>query len=49
MNYRVAVRDWSPADRERLAALLATLRADLVRTRADESGWSIERDDGPER
>lgn len=48
-DYRVAVRDWSPADRERLAALLATLRADLVRTRADESGWSIERDDDPER
>jgi len=48
-DYRVATRDWAPADRERLAELLATLRADLVRTRADESGWSIEPGEGQER
>ncbi len=43
-DYRVALRDWSRADRDRLAELLAVLRDDLSRTRADESGWSIEAD-----
>ncbi len=45
-DYRVALRDWSRADRDRLAELLEVLRDDLLRTRADESGWSIEDDAG---
>ena len=46
-DYGVALRDWSRADRDRLGELLEALRADLVRTRADESGWSIARADDP--
>ncbi len=43
-DYRVALRDWSRADRVRLASLLAAIRDDLLRTRAVDSGWSIEAD-----
>ena len=44
-DYRVALRDWSRADRDRLAEVLAVLLDDLMRTRADESGWSIAREE----
>ena len=40
-DFEVALGDWSPADRTRLATLLERLRADLLRARVDESGWSI--------
>jgi DNA-binding MarR family transcriptional regulator len=40
-DFEVALGDWSPPDRSRLAALLERLHADLLRARVDESGWSI--------
>lgn len=40
-DFEVALGDWSPGDRTRLASLLERLRNDLLRSRVDESGWSI--------
>jgi len=40
-DFEVALGDWTPADRVRLAALLERLHADLLRARVDESGWSV--------
>jgi DNA-binding MarR family transcriptional regulator len=37
----VALDDWSADDRAALALLLQRFRDDLLRTRTDESGWSI--------
>jgi len=44
-DYRVALRGWSRADLEQLGALFVRLRADLLRTRADASGWSVAPDE----
>jgi DNA-binding MarR family transcriptional regulator len=40
-DYRVALREWSSADLVQLGTLLVRLRNDLMRTRTDESGWSV--------
>ena len=43
-DYAVAVGDWPEADRARLGELMRRLRAALLQTRADESGWSVRKD-----
>ncbi len=45
-DFEVALDDWTPADRRRLAVLLERLRADLLRARVDESGWSVGKEAG---
>jgi DNA-binding MarR family transcriptional regulator len=43
-DYAVALGDWSDADRATLAELLVRLREALLRTRTDETGWSVRKD-----
>jgi DNA-binding MarR family transcriptional regulator len=43
-DYAVALSDWSDGDRALLAQLLDRLREGLLRTRADETGWSVRKD-----
>jgi DNA-binding MarR family transcriptional regulator len=43
-DYAVALGDWSAADRVTLAQLLDRLREGLLRTRTDETGWSVRKD-----
>jgi DNA-binding MarR family transcriptional regulator len=43
-DYAVALSDWSDTDRATLAELLDRLREGLLRTRVDESGWSVRKD-----
>jgi DNA-binding MarR family transcriptional regulator len=43
-DFDVALADWSPADRARLAQLLARFREDLLANQLDESGWSVRPD-----
>jgi DNA-binding MarR family transcriptional regulator len=40
-DFDVALADWAPTDRARLGQLLERLRADLLATQLDESGWSV--------
>ena len=42
-DFAVALSDWSRADRRRLADLLDRFRADLLRTRTDAEGWSVDK------
>lgn len=44
-DYDVALSDWEPAERARLGAMLERLRADLLRTHADASGWAVDKQD----
>jgi len=43
-DYAVALGDWSPGDRATLAVLVQRLHDDLLRTRTDETGWSVRKD-----
>lgn len=43
-DFDVAMSDWPPEDRARLAELLDRFRAALVAARTDERGWSIRPD-----
>ena len=40
-DYAVALDDWSPTDRARLAELLDRFRGALLDTEPDESGWAV--------
>jgi DNA-binding MarR family transcriptional regulator len=40
-DYAVALDDWSPRDRQQLAALLDRFRTALLATEPDETGWSV--------
>lgn len=47
-DFAVALGDWSPGDRTRLAALLERFRTDLLAARVDETGWSTHKETGDE-
>ena len=40
-DFDVALSDWRVTDRHALALLLDRFREDLLRTRTDETGWSV--------
>ena len=46
-DFDVALGDWVPADRKRLAELLERFRKALLEARTDETGWSVPRPAAP--
>jgi DNA-binding MarR family transcriptional regulator len=40
-DFDVALGDWTPADRKRLAELLERFRKALLEARTDATGWSV--------
>lgn len=44
-DFAVALGDWSERDRTTLATLLERFHQDLLRTRTDETGWAVGKDE----